>query len=233
MIGGLFKSKKLIEIEKNQKLLENEIKKLSLELVKKDGFLKCKNNLFISKENMSKNSFDWEKMGDELKKYHEENLLLKKELKSITEILKIKESNIRYKIKINKFLFEARFKEDVNKFKLNNIEYAQQLSSELIEKLVEDEKLKDDILKRYNNFLKDIMIWELKTNLLKGEKITVIYSKSRKLINVLTEKCISYMDDLSIDILDKLSQNDFKAEEINEFKKIFEEYNEEYLIKSE
>ncbi|MGL5623213.1 hypothetical protein [Cetobacterium sp.] len=90
MIGGLFKSKKLIEIEKNQKLLENEIKKLSLELVKKDGFLKCKNNLFISKENMSKNSFDWEKMGDELKKYHEENLLLKKELKSITEILKIK-----------------------------------------------------------------------------------------------------------------------------------------------
>ncbi|WP_294094663.1 hypothetical protein [uncultured Cetobacterium sp.] len=233
MIGGLFKSKKLIEIEKNQKLLENEIKKLSLELVKKDGFLKCKNNLFISKENMSKNSFDWEKMGDELKKYHEENLLLKKELKSITEILKIKESNIRYKIKINKFLFEARFKEDVNKFKLNNIEYAQQLSSELIEKLVEDEKLKDDILKRYNNFLKDIMIWELKTNLLKGEKITVIYSKSRKLINVLTEKCISYMDDLSIDILDKLSQNDFKAEEINEFKKIFEEYNEEYLIKFE
>ncbi|MGL4936092.1 MAG: hypothetical protein ACRC51_11515 [Cetobacterium sp.] len=233
MIGGLFKSKKLIEIEKNQKLLENEIKKLSLELVKKDGFLKCKNNLFISKENMSKNSFDWEKMGDELKKYHEENLLLKKELKSITEILKIKESNIRYKIKINKFLFEARFKEDVNKFKLNNIEYAQQLSSELIEKLVEDEKLKDDILKRYNNFLKDIMIWELKTNLLKGEKITVIYSKSRKLINVLNEKCISYMDDLSIDILDKLSQNDFKAEEINEFKKTFEEYNEEYLIKFE
>ncbi|MGL5751084.1 MAG: hypothetical protein ACRCXT_11190, partial [Paraclostridium sp.] len=149
MISGLFKSKKFVEAERNQKLLENEIKKLSLELVRKDGFLKCKNDLFISKENMSKNTFDWEKMGDDLRKYHEENLLLKKDLEKITELLNIRDSNIRYLIKINKFLFEVRFSEEVKNFKLNNINYVQQLNYECIQKMVSDEKLRDEILKRY------------------------------------------------------------------------------------
>lgn len=231
MISGLFKSKKFVEAEKNQKLLENEIKKLSLELVRKDGFLKCKNNLFISKENMSKNTFDWEKMGDDLKKYHEENLLLKKDLEKITELLNIRDSNIRYLIKINKFLFEVRFSEEVKNFKLNNINYVQQLNHECIQKMVSDEKIRDEILKRYNNFKKDIMLWDLKTNLIKGEKITVIYSKSRKLINVLNEKSINYMGDLNIKIFNNLSKDDFKIEEINDFKVIFEDYNRDYLIK--
>ena len=48
MISSLFKSKKVIEAEKDQHILEKEIKRLSLEIVKKDGFLKCKNDLFIS-----------------------------------------------------------------------------------------------------------------------------------------------------------------------------------------
>ncbi|MGL5638023.1 MAG: hypothetical protein ACRCW7_01585 [Cetobacterium sp.] len=232
MISGLFKSKKFIEAEKNQKLLENEIKKLSLELVRKDGFLKCKNDLFISKENMSKNTFDWEKMGDDLKKYHEENLLLKKDLEKITELLNIRDSNIRYLIKINKFLFEVRFSEEVKNFKLNNINYVQQLNYECIQKMVSDEKLRDEILKRYNNFKEDIMLWDLKTNLIKGEKTTVVYSKSRKFINILNEKSINYMGDLSIEIFNNLNENIFKIEQINEFKAIFEEYNREYLIKN-
>ncbi len=232
MISGLFKNKKFIEAEKNQKLLENEIKKLSLELVRKDGFLKCKNDLFISKENMSKNTFDWEKMGDDLKKYHEENLLLKKDLEKITELLNIRDSNIRYLIKINKFLFEVRFSEEVKNFKLNNINYVQQLNHECIQKMVRDEKLRDEILKRYNNFKKDIMLWDLKTNLIKGEKITVIYSKFRKFINVLNEKSINYMGDLNIEIFNNLSKDGFKIEEINSFKAMFEEYNREHLIKN-
>ena len=233
MIGGLFRSKKLIEAEKNQKLLESEIKKLSMELVKKDGFLKCKNDLFISKENMSIDTFDWRKKGDELTKYHEENLLLKKELEKITKILNLKDSRVRYRIKINKFLFEARFNEEVKNFKLNNVNYAQQLNVELIENLVDDSKIKNEILKRYENFINEIMLWELKTNLIKGEKITVVYSKSRKLINVLNEKSVSYMGDLNIDILNQLSEDSFTNEEIDGFKRIFEEYNKEYLIKKE
>lgn len=231
MISSLFKSKKVVEAEKDQKILEKEIKRLSLEIVKKDGFLKCKNDLFISKEKAGKKVYDWEKMGDELKKYHEENIALKKELEKINEILSINCIENHYLIKIEKFLSEIRFSESVNNLKLNGVLYVQCLNNYIIENLVEDEKLKNEIIKRYENFLNGIMNWELKTNLLKGEKITKIYSKYRKVINILNEKTICYMDELNHEILDRLVESGYSQEEIKTLKDIYDDYEKKYLVK--
>lgn len=231
MISSLFKSKKVVEAEKDQKIMEKEIKRLSLEIVKKDGFLKCKNDLFISKEKAGKKVYDWEKMGDELKKYHEENIALKKELEKINKILSISCVENHYLIKIEKFLSEIRFSESVNNLKLNGVLYVQCLNDYIIESLVEDEKLRSEILKRYKNFLNGIMNWELKTNLLKGEKITKIYSKYRKVINILNEKTICYMDELNHDILDRLVESGYSQEEIKTLKDIYDDYEKKYLVK--
>ncbi|MCX3067202.1 hypothetical protein OQE61_06815 [Cetobacterium somerae] len=231
MISSIFKSKKVAEAEKDQKNLEKEIKRLSLEIIKKDGFLKCKNDLIISKEKAGKKVYDWEKMGDELKKYHEENLVLKKELEKINEILSINCIENHYLIKIEKFLSEARFIEIVNNLKLNGVMYVQCLNNYIIENLVEDEKLKNEIIKRYENFLNGIMNWELKTNLLKGEKITKIYSKYRKVINILNEKTICYMDELNHDILNRLVESGYSQEEIEVLKDIYDDYEKKYLVK--
>ena len=231
MISSLFKNKKIIEAEKDRQILEKEIKRLSLEIVKKDGFLKCKNDLFISKEKAGKKIYDWEKMGDELKKYHEENLTLKKELEKINRILSVSCIENHYLIKIEKFLSEVRFSEIVNDLKLNGIIYVQCLNNYIIESLVEDEKLKSEILKRYENFLNGIMNWELKTNLLKGEKITKIYSKYRKVINILNEKAICYMDELNYEIIDKLIGAGYSQEEIKIFKEIYDDYKKKYFVK--
>lgn len=231
MISSLFKSKKVVEAEKDQKIMEKEIKRLSLEIVKKDGFLKCKNDLFISKEKAGKKVYDWEKMGDELKKYHEENIALKKELEKINKILSIGCVENHYLIKIEKFLSEIRFSESVNNLKLNGVLYVQCLNDYIIESLVEDEKLRSEILKRYKNFLNGIMNWELKTNLLKGEKITKIYSKYRKVINILNEKTICYMDELNHDILDRLVESGYSQEEIKILKDIYDDYEKKYLVK--
>ena len=231
MISSLFKSKKVVEAEKDQKIMEKEIKRLSLEIVKKDGFLKCKNDLFISKEKAGKKVYDWEKMGDELKKYHEENIALKKELEKINKILSIDCVENHYLIKIEKFLSEIRFSESVNNLKLNGVLYVQCLNDYIIESLVEDEKLRSEILKRYQNFLNGIMNWELKTNLLKGEKITKIYSKYRKVINILNEKTICYMDELNHDILDRLVESGYSQEEIKTLKDIYDDYEKKYLVK--
>lgn len=231
MISSIFKSKKVAEAEKDQKILEKEIKRLSLEIIKKDGFLKCKNDLIISKEKAGKKVYDWEKMGDELKKYHEENLVLKKELEKINEILSINCIENHYLIKIEKFLSEIRFSESVNNLKLNGVLYVQCLNNYIIENLVEDEKLKNEIIKRYENFLNGIMNWELKTNLLKGEKITKIYSKYRKVINILNEKTICYMDELNHEILDRLVEYGYSQEEIKTLKDIYDDYEKKYLVK--
>ena len=231
MISSIFKSKKIAEAEKDQKILEKEIKRLSLEIVKKDGFLKCKNDLIISKEKAGKKVYDWEKMGDELKRYHKENLALKKELEKINEILSISCIENHYLIKIEKFLSEVRFAEIVNNLKLNGVMYVQCLNNYIIENLVEDEKLKNEIIKRYENFLNGIMNWELKTNLLKGEKITKIYSKYRKVINILNEKAICYIDELNYETLDRLVESGYSQEDIKILKEIYDDYNKKYFIK--
>lgn len=231
MISSLFKSKKVIEAEKNQKNLEEEIKRVSSEIIKKDGFLKCKNDLIISREKADKRTYDWEKMGDELKRYHEENTALKKELEKINKILSINCTENNYLIKIEKFLSEVRFSEAVNNFKLNGILYVQCLNDYIIESLVEDEKIKNEILKRYKNFLNGIMNWELKTNLLKGEKVTKIYSKYRKVINILNEKTICYMDELNHEILDKLVEVGYSQESIETLKYMCDDYKQKYLVK--
>lgn len=231
MISSIFKSKKVAEAEKDQKILEKEIKRLSLEIIKKDGFLKCKNDLIISKEKAGKKVYDWEKMGDELKKYHEENLVLKKELEKINEILSINCIENHYLIKIEKFLSEIRFSESVKNLKLNGVLYVQCLNNYIIENLVEDEKLKNEIIKRYENFLNGIMNWELKTNLLKGEKITKIYSKYRKVVNILDEKTICYMDELNHEILNRLVESGYSQEEIEVLKDIYDDYEKKYLVK--
>ena len=75
------------------------------------------------------------------------------------------------------------------------------------------------------------MNWELKTNLLKGEKITKIYSKYRKVINILNEKTICYMDELNHEILDRLVESGYSQEEIKTLKDIHDDYEKKYLVK--
>ncbi|MGL5582211.1 MAG: hypothetical protein ACRDCE_14805, partial [Cetobacterium sp.] len=121
--------------------------------------------------------------------------------------------------------------EIVNNLKLNGVMYVQCLNNYIIENLVEDEKLKNEIIKRYENFLNGIMNWELKTNLLKGEKITKIYSKYRKVVNILNEKTICYMDELNYDILNRLVESGYSQEEIEVLKDIYDDYEKKYLVK--
>ena len=230
MIGGLFKSKKVIAAEKDKRIMENEIKRLSLELVRKDGFLKCKNDLFISKEKAGKNVYDWEKMGDELKKYHDENKQLKKDIEEINKILSLNSLDNNYLIGIDRFLSEIRFSEVVKALKLDGIIYVQCLNEYVIESIVKDEKLKLEVLKRYNNFLEGVMSWDLKTNLIKGDKITKIYSKHRKVVNILSEKAICYMDELNYSVLESFKDYGYSEDEIKIFKDIYDDYRKKYLV---
>ncbi|MGL4425417.1 MAG: hypothetical protein ACRCZR_03965 [Cetobacterium sp.] len=231
MIRDLFKSKKTLEIEKNQKILNNEIKKLSLEILKKDSFIKCKNDFFISRENKEKKAFEWERLEEELRKYNKENLLLKNDCEKIMKILDIDSLNKQYLVKIEKLIPEVRFKKIVKNFKKNGVIYIQCLNRYLIETSIEDEKMKSEVLKRYNKFLIDIMPWDLKTNLLKGDKVTKVYSKHRRLINILNDKSICYIGDLSIKFLEELEEVNFSKSEIDIFKLIYINYQNKYSIK--
>ena len=75
------------------------------------------------------------------------------------------------------------------------------------------------------------MNWEIKTNLLKGEKITKVYVKHRKLVNILNEKAISYMGELNYEVFESLLEAGYTQEEIKVFKDIYDDYEKKYLVK--
>lgn len=232
MIKKLFKSKQTLKEEENIKILEEEIKKVSSQIMKKDGFLKCKTDFIIIRDEDMKNNFDWEKMGNDLKKCHEENKFLKNELKEIYSMLGIESVDASYLVKIDKFLHELRYVDVVKKLQENGVFYLQFLNEHMIEKSIESEKLKEEVLKRYRRYLDGNMSWDLKTNLLKGDKISKIYLKYRKFINILGRMNISFMSELNYRVLNQLEINEYTPEEIEDIKRIYNEYNEKYLIKN-
>ena len=68
------------------------------------------------------------------------------------------------------------------------------------------------------------MSWDIVTQLNKGERISKIYSKNRKFINILGEEYIEFMDDLKIYNFDNLVDSGFSAEQIKEFRNKRDEY---------
>ena len=68
------------------------------------------------------------------------------------------------------------------------------------------------------------MSWDIVTQLNKGERISKIYSKNRKFINILGEEYIEFMDDLKNYNFDNLVDSGFSAEQIKEFRDKRDEY---------
>ena len=68
------------------------------------------------------------------------------------------------------------------------------------------------------------MSWDIVTQLNKGERISKIYSKNRKFINILGEEYIEFMDDLKNYNFDNLVDSGFSAEQIKEFRNKRDEY---------
>ena len=227
MIDKLFKSKKELDLVAKNKILEIEIEKLKNEIRKKDGFLKCKNNLIIKKENSEKN---WQKIEDGLKKYYNENNNLREEIKKYDLIFSNSNFKHNYLIPIEKYLFETKFKEIIVILNNKGKRYVQDLNEYVIEHLSIEESLKLNLKYKLQKFQNLEINWEIKTYLLNGEKISKIYMKYRKFTNILLNENIEFMSQLENYNFDKLINQGFLTDDILKLKEISLEYKSKYKI---
>ncbi len=201
-------------------MLGIEIKKLKNEIRKKDSFLKCKNSLFIEKDNEKKQERNWQKIEEELKRYYTENNELREVIKKGEKIISISDLKFNYLIQIEKFLYEARFKVVTEILKNKGYKFAQDLNEHVIERLSIEDTLKLDLRKKFEKFQRLEINWEMKTWLLKGEKISKIYWKHRKFINIMINENKEFISDLNGYNFDILTNNGFTLDEIEKLKKI-------------
>lgn len=232
MLKKLFKSKKESELILEKELLEREVKKLKNEIRKKDYFLKCKNSLFIEKDTEKKQEKNWQEIEEKLKKYYTENNELRQFVKKSEKVISISCLKFNYLIQIEKYLYEARFKELVEILKGRGNKVVQDLNESVIENLSIEDSLKLELKRKFEKFQRLEINWETKTQLLKGEKISKIYLKYKKFTNIMRGENKEFISDLEGYRFDILINKGFSLNEIEELKKIYQDYISKYRIEN-
>lgn len=232
MLRKLFKSKKESELILKNEMLEIEIKKLKNEIRKKDGFLKCKNSLFIEKDNEKKQEKNWREIEAKLKKYYTENNELRGAIKKSEKIISISHLRFTYLIQIERYLYEARFKELAEILKNKGHKFVQNLNEYVIEHLSIEDTLKLELKKKFERFQKLEINWEIKTQLLKGEKLSKVYSKHRKFTNLMISENKEFISDLDGYNFDILVNKGFSLDDIEELKRIYQAYISKYRVEN-
>lgn len=212
--------KKIEELEQIILRKDKEISDLINELDKINQNTTTNNNL---------NSKQLELIEKNIKDTKEENERLKQTIDEYN--LSSKKEKHYYKVDIEKFFSANRFKELANAIIDKGIIYLQDLTLETFDLLSQDIKNITEGKNRFQKYLtKEFIEWEVVTYLNKGERVSKVYNKSRKLTNIFSENDIEFMEDLVKFNFSNLIDFGFKDEQINEFILKRDEYYHERRV---
>lgn len=240
---------KLIEGEKKyetpEEIIEGESKlKIENLNILKDGGdqMQILGDHFISKdklEDMEEQIKTLNKLcGDQRKKINK----LESDLEhksSITETLKErlhkalspKSEEVRYKLPIEELFSKSKFSEIKNALLEMGILLVEDLKEKsLLELLGEGIKNIDSGSKILEDYFLGKISWEIKTHLGKGEKLSKIFSRQRKLLNYFSANYMEFASDLDNFDFDILTDEGFSKKNTEKFKEILNEYNKERKI---
>lgn len=233
---GLFSIFGKKDLEAEQKLLK-KIEELEQTIARKDKEIsdlineldRVNQSIPNTNTNTNLNSKQLELIEKNIKDTKEENDRLKQVIDEYN--LSSKKEKYYYKVDIEKFYSAARFKELANTIVNNGIVYLQDLTLEFFDTLSQDIKNLEEGKIRFQKFLtKEFIEWEVVTYLNKGERVSKLYSKSRKLVNIFIENDIEFMEDLINFDFSKLEDLGFKDSQIEEFILKRDEYYQERRV---
>lgn len=233
---GLFSIFGKKDLEAEQKLLK-KIEELEQTIARKDKEIsdlineldRVNQSIANTNTNTNLNSKQLELIEKNIKDTKEENDRLKQVIDEYN--LSSKKEKYYYKVDIEKFYSAARFKELANTIVNNGIVYLQDLTLEFFDTLSQDIKNLEEGKIRFQKFLtKEFIEWEVVTYLNKGERVSKLYSKSRKLVNIFIENDIEFMEDLINFDFSKLVDLGFKDSQIEEFILKRDEYYQERRV---
>ncbi|RRD28652.1 hypothetical protein [Fusobacterium canifelinum] len=136
----------------------------------------------------------------------------------------------KYKVELKNFYSEKKFQEVFNILNEKNILFVDNLKEEDFNDISKETKNLDDAKQRFLDYKSGKFNWDIVTFTNKGEKLSKVYSKSKKLITIFSDLYLEFMDDIvSFDFL-SLKSFGFKTPQIEEFIQKRDEYYKEYRI---
>ena len=129
-----------------------------------------------------------------------------------------------YRIELKKFYSEKKFEEIVNFLIEAEVLFVDELDEERLNLLPQDIKNLEETKKRFLDFKAGKYSWDVLTMLRSGEKLSKIYSKSKKILTVFSEMYLEFMDDIQNFDFAILENYAFKPAQIEDFKNKRDEY---------
>ncbi|WP_315283822.1 hypothetical protein [Fusobacterium hwasookii] len=136
----------------------------------------------------------------------------------------------KYKVELKYFYSEKKFDEILSILNEKNIIFVNNLKEEDFNDIPSETKNLDKAKQRFLDYKNEKFDWNIVTFINKGEKLSKIYSKSKKLMTVFSDLYLEFMDDIAnFDFL-SLKSYGFKTPQIEEFIQKRDEYYKEYRI---
>ena len=136
----------------------------------------------------------------------------------------------RYKVELKYFYSEKKFEEILNILNEKNILFVNDIKEEDFDDIPKETKNLDKAKQRFLDFKDRKFDWEIVTLINKGEKLSKIYSKSKKLMTIFSDLYFDFMDDVANFDFFSLKSYGFKTPEIEEFIQKRDEYYKERRI---
>ena len=136
----------------------------------------------------------------------------------------------RYKVELKYFYSEKKFEEILNILNEKNILFVNDIKEEDFDDIPKETKNLDKAKQRFLDFKDGKFDWEIVTLINKGEKLSKIYSKSKKLMTMFSDLYFDFMDDVANFDFFSLKSYGFKTPEIEEFIQKRDEYYKERRI---
>ena len=161
-----------------------------------------------------------------------QNMESSKKYKELLVSYKInsEKTQYKYKVELKNFYSEKKFQEVFDILNEKNILFVNNLKEEDFNDIPKETKNLDDAKQRFLDYKNGKFSWDIVTFTNKGEKLSKIYSKSKKLMTVFSDLYLEFMDDIAnFDFL-SLKSYGFKTPQIEEFIQKRDEYYKEYRI---
>ncbi|MEG0237732.1 MAG: hypothetical protein ACRC31_04740 [Cetobacterium sp.] len=224
----LFNNKNIKELEKINLTLSEKLQNLQKELEEKEVLISNYSSL-QSKPNTDY-SKQWQLMEKNLRNLQEENRMLKENFIKLNRIIPKQQWQYSFLVDLHYFYSANKFVSIREKLLESGIKYLQEINEEMFSTLLKEDRYVQEGLQKFLDYKKGIIDWDVKTFLMKGDKVTKIYQKSRKFLNILSEQNIEFMVDLESFDFQSLNDFGFTQEDIDAFKQKYESYNAERKI---
>ena len=216
--------------EKEEKFLR-QVEELKTKLQEKEEeILNLKKDLEIITAKKDNNI--GEKQLEIFERNLKQNIENSKRYKNILISYKLNPEKIQYKYKVELkyFYSEKKFEEILNILNEKNILFVNDIKEEDFNDIPKETKNLDKAKQRFLDFKDGKFDWEIVTLINKGEKLSKIYSKSKKLMTIFSDLYFDFMDDVANFDFFSLKSYGFKTPEIEEFIQKRDEYYKERRI---